>query len=83
MRVFGWSETWRVAIDGDDDGWRFRIALAPDSTPGRDVPPFLRRTDWEADDLEEGLAAVKADIRRDAEAVRKRVFLVDEGPDDL
>jgi hypothetical protein len=83
VRVFGWSETWRVAPARSDGGWKFRIVLARDSAPGRATPPFLRRTSWEADDLAAGLASIKEEIRRDAAAARKRAFLVDEEPGDL
>jgi hypothetical protein len=81
LRVFGWSETWRVVPSRTGEGWEFRIALAADSAPGRQVPPFLRQTHWAADDLARGLESVKAEIRRDAAAARKRAFLVDEDPE--
>ncbi len=82
VRVFGWSETWRVAPAKTDTGWEFHLSLASDSAPGRSAPPFLKRTHWTADHLEEGLESIRAEIRRDAEAVRKRVFLVDEEPEE-
>jgi hypothetical protein len=78
VRVFGWSETWRVAPSQGPGGWVFRITLAPDSAPGREVPPFLNKARWTAEDLARGLRTVKDEIRRDAEAARKRAFLVDE-----
>ena len=83
MRVFGWPETWRVVPEGHPEGgWRFRIVLAPGS-PGREVPPFLERTEWRSEDLPGGLAEVKDEIRERAERIRKRAFLVDEEPEDL
>ncbi len=81
LRVFGWPETWRLAPAQTETGWNFRILPAPDSVPGREVPPFLRQTEWTASRLDEGIAMAKQEIRRDAEAVRKRVFIVDEGSD--
>lgn len=81
VRVFGWSETWRVAPTPAGGGWRLAVVLAPDSAPGRAVPPFLQRTEWNAPDLQAGLALAKEEIRRDAEAVRKRAFIVDEDTD--
>jgi hypothetical protein len=83
VRVFGWSETWRVAPARSGSGWTFRIVLARDSAPGRAVPPFLHHTSWEDGNLAKGLAAIKDEIRRDASAARKRAFLVDEGPEDV
>lgn len=81
LRVFGWSETWRVAPEETETGWKFRISLAPDSVPGREVPPFLRQTEWSAASLDQGMALAKEEIRRDAETVRKRAFIVDETSD--
>ena len=82
LRVFGWPETWRVIPEQTDEGWRFRIALAPDS-PGRATPPFLERTEWTSSDLSAGLALIKDEIRERAAFLRKRAFLVDEEPEDL
>ena len=81
VRVFGWSETWRVAPTRTETGWDFRLELARDSAPGRSAPPFLKRTQWTADELAAGLESIRAEIRRDAEAMRKRAFLVDEDPE--
>ena len=50
VRVFGWSETWRVVPERDGERWRFRIVLDARST-GRAAPPFLERTEWTADEL--------------------------------
>ena len=77
VRVFGWSETWRVVPERDGERWRFRIVLDARST-GRAAPPFLERTEWTADELVGGLDEVKAEIRSQAEAARRRAFLVDE-----
>jgi hypothetical protein len=82
VRVFGWPETWRVVPEPTDDGWRFRLVLAPGSS-GRAAPPFVERTEWTAPDLPGGLALVKDEIRELAERARKRAFLVDEEPEDL
>jgi len=81
VRVFGWSETWRVAPATTQTGWEFHLVLAGDSAPGRSAPPFLKRTHWIADDLEKGLESIREEIRHSAETMRKRVFLVDEDPD--
>ena len=80
LRVFGWSETWRVAPGRTETGWEFHLVLAADSAPGRSAPPFLKRTHWTADELAAGLESIRMEIRRDAEAMRKRAFLVDEDP---
>jgi hypothetical protein len=82
LRVFGWSETWRIAPRKTDHGWEFHLALAADSAPGRDAPPFLHQTHWTSNELEAGLEAIKAEIRHNAEAMRKRAFLVDEDPEE-
>jgi hypothetical protein len=82
VRVFGWSETWRVAPGKTDTGWEFHLVLAEDSAPGRSAPPFLKRTHWTADELAAGLESIRTEIRCDAEALRKRVFLVDEDPEE-
>ena len=81
LRVFGWSETWRVAPTRTEQGWSLHILLAPDSVPGRAVPPFLQQTEWTGTDLVQVLALAKDEIRRDAEALRKRAFIVDETAD--
>jgi hypothetical protein len=82
VRVFGWPETWRVAPAPDGAAWRFEIRLAPGS-PGRAVPPFLSRTEWSAIRLLDGLASIKAEIRERAGRASRRVFLVDEEPEDV
>ena len=82
VRVFGWSETWRVAPRETHTGWEFHLELAPDSAPGRDAPPFLHQTHWTSKELEAGLESIKAEVRHNAEAMRKRAFLVDEDPEE-
>ena len=82
VRVFGWSETWRVAPGRTDTGWEFHLVLATDSAPGRNAPPFLERTHWTADDLAAGLESIRVEIRQAAETMRKRAFLVDEDPEE-
>jgi len=63
-------------------GWAFSIVLAPGSS-GRAAPPFLARTRWEAVDIADGLALIKDEIRDRAGLAQRRVFLVDEEPEDL
>jgi hypothetical protein len=63
-------------------GWTFSIALAPGSS-GRAAPPFLARTSWEAAEIADGLALIKDEIRDRAGLAQRRVFLVDEEPEDL
>jgi len=82
VRVFGWSETWRVKPVQEGGGWRFSLVLAPGSA-GRTSPPFLPRTEWEATEIADGLALIKDEIRARAELAQRRVFLVDEEPEDL
>jgi hypothetical protein len=82
VRVFGWPETWRVAPARAGARWSFSLALAPGSA-GRISPPFLTRTAWEADEIADGLAFIKEEIRDRAGLTQRRVFLVDEEPEDL
>ena len=82
LRVFGWSETWRIIPEPAGNGWSFRIGLDTRSF-GREVPPFLEVTEWTAGDLSEGLARIKEEIRQRAAFARKRAFMVDEESEDL
>ena len=82
VRVFGWPETWRIVPQPFDRRFSFRIELAKDST-GRPVPPFLDRTEWIADDLDEALSKIKEEIRDRAQLANRRAFMVDEQPEDL
>jgi len=81
VRVFGWPETWRVVPASAGGRWRFTLILARGSA-GRTAPPFLSRTEWEADELADGLATVKEEIRDLAARVHRRAFLVDEEPEE-
>ena len=82
VRVFGWPETWRVMPRQVGGRWSFSLVLAPRSA-GRAAPPFLARTEWEAPEIADGLALIKDEIRDRAELAQRRVFLVDEEPEDL
>jgi hypothetical protein len=71
-----------VAPVREGGGWILSIVLAPGSA-GRAAPPFLARTRWEAAEIADGLALAKDEIRERAALAQRRVFLVDEEPEDL
>ena len=82
VRVFGWSETWRIVPEPVGDRWTFRIGLIEGST-GMAAPQFLERTEWTDEDRARGLARIKEEIRERAELANRRAFMVDEEPEDL
>jgi len=82
LRVFGWPETWRIVPQSFHSRWSIRIQLAEDSS-GRPVPPFLDRSEWIADDLDDALSKIKEEIRNLAQMANRRAFMVDEEPEDL